>query len=211
MARGIVDYEALKSHKIQCLKNQPATGDTPFRMIKIGHVVLKVADIERALDFYTHVMGFEVSDVYPDSMTPGRMAFLRFSEGHHGIALVGDAEAESRSRELHHMAFEVETLDEVFKARAHLEEQGVKIAYEGRRRAGVQIAVEFCDPDGYRLEIYGGVDQVARGKAARPPEEWIETFSLEEAVDNPPLGQDTTLQDPGLRRDTPQINVAIAT
>jgi catechol 2,3-dioxygenase len=203
MARGIVDYEALKSDEIRRLKNQPATWDTPFRVTKIGHVVLKVADIERALDFYARVMGFEVSDVYPGSMMPGQMAFLRFSEDHHGIALVGGAERESRSRELHHLAFEVETLDEVFKARANLEEHGIKIAYEGRRRAGVQIAVEFCDPDGHRLEIYWGMDQVARGEAARPPEEWIETFSLEEAVDNPPLGQDTTLQDPGLRRDTP--------
>jgi len=203
MARGIVDYEALKSDEIQRLKNQPATEDPPFRVTKIGHVVLNVTDIERSLDFYTRVMGFEVSDVYPDSMMPGRMAFLRFSEDHHGIALVGGAEGQSRSRELHHMAFEVATLDEVFRARAHLEEHGVKIAYEGRRRAGVQIAVEFSDPDGHRLEIYWGLDQVARGEAARPPEQWIETFSLEEAVDNPPQGQDTTLQDPGLRRDKP--------
>jgi len=203
VARGIVDYEALKSDEIQRLKNPPATGDPPYRVTKIGHVVLKATNIERSLDFYTRVMGFEVSDVYPDSMMPGRMAFLRFSEDHHGIALVGGAEGESRSRELHHMAFEVATLDEVFKARAHLEEHGVKIAYEGRRRAGVQIAVEFSDPDGHRLEIYWGLDQVARGEAARPPEEWIETFSLEEAVDNPPQGQDTTLQDPGLRRDKP--------
>ncbi len=203
MARGIVDHEALKSDEIQRLRNQSASEDTPFRVTKIGHVVLKVTDIERSLDFYTRVMGFEVSDVYPDSMMPGRMVFLRFSEDHHGVALVGGAEGDSRSRELHHMAFEVATLDEVFKARAHLEEHGIKIAYEGRRRAGVQIAVEFSDPDGHRLEIYWGLDQVARGEAARPPEEWIETFSLEDAVDNPPQGQDTTLQDPGLRRDKP--------
>lgn len=201
MARGIVDFEALKSNEIQRLKNQSTSEGTPFRVTKIGHVVLKVVDIERSLDFYTRVMGFEVSDVYPDSMMPGRMAFLRFSEDHHGVALVGGAEGVSRSQELHHMAFEVATLDEIFKARAHLEEHGVKIAYEGRRRAGVQIAVEFCDPDGHRLEIYWGLDQVARGEAARPPEEWIETFSLEDAVDNPPPGQDTTLLDPALRRD----------
>jgi len=201
MARGIVDFEALKSDEIQRLKNRPTTEDPPFRVTKIGHVVLKVTDIERSLDFYTRIMGFEVSDVYPDSMMPGRMAFLRFNEDHHGIALVGGAAGESRSQELHHMAFEVATLDEVFEARAHLEEQGVKIAFEGRRRAGAQIAVEFCDTDGHRLEIYWGLDQVARGEMARPSEEWIETFSLEEAVDNPPHGQDTTLLSPRLRRD----------
>jgi len=201
MARGIVDFEGLRSDEIQRLRNRAPAGETPFRVAKIGHVVLMVTDLERSLDFYTRVMGFEVSDVYPDSMMSGRMAFLRFGEDHHGIALVGGAEGKSRSRELHHVAFEVATLDEVFRARAHLEEHGVKVAFEGRRRAGAQIAVEFSDPDGHRLEVYWGVDQVAHGAAARPPEEWIETFSLEDAVDNPPPGQDTTLRDPGLRRD----------
>ena len=201
MARGIVDYEGLKSDEIQRLKNRSTTEAPPFRVTKIGHVVLMVTDIERSLDFYTRVMGFEISDIYPDSMMPGRMAFLRFNDDHHGIALVGGADGESRSRELHHMAFEVATLDEVFGARAHLEAHGVKIAFEGRRRAGAQIAVEFADPDGHRLEIYWGVDQLARGEAARPPEEWIETFSLEDAADNPPRGQDTTLRNPGLCRD----------
>lgn len=201
MARGIVDFEGLRSNEIQRLKNRAIVEEPPFRITKIGHVVLQVTDLERSIDFYTQVMGFEISDVYPDSMMPGRMAFLRFSEDHHGVALVGGADGASQSRELHHMAFEVATLDEVFKARAHLEAHGVKIAYEGRRRAGAQIAVEFSDPDGHRLEIYWGVDQVASGESARPPEEWVETFSLEEAVDNPPRGQDTRLQDSGLRRD----------
>jgi catechol 2,3-dioxygenase len=203
MARGIVDYEALRSEEIRRLKNPPATEGPPFRTTKIGHVVLRVADIGRSLDFYTRVMGFEVSDVYPDSMMPGRMIFLRFDEDHHGVALIGNAEAGPKSREMHHMAFEVATLDEVFQARNHLERHGVKIAFEGRRRAGAQIAVEFHDPDGHCLEIYWGLDRVARGAQARPPEEWVETFSLEEAVDNAPVGQDTTLADPGLRRDRP--------
>lgn len=203
MARGVVDYEALGSHEIQRLKNWPIAENMPFRVTKIGHIVLMVSDIERSLDFYTRVMGFEVSDVYPESMMPGRMVFLRFGNDHHGIALVGGADEKSRSRELHHMAFEVATLDEIFNARAHLEEHGVKVAFEGRRRAGAQIAVEFSDPDGHRLEIYWGVDQLARGETARPPEEWVETSSLEKAVDNPPPGQDTTLRDPGLRRDKP--------
>lgn len=203
MARGVVDFEGLNSDETRRLRNWPTLEDPPFRVTKIGHVVLNVTDIERSIDFYTRVMGFEISDVYPDSMMPGRMAFLRFSKDHHGIALVGGANGASQSLELHHMAFEVATLDEVFKARTHLEANGVKIAYEGRRRAGAQIAVEFSDPDGHRLEIYWGVDQVARGEAGRPAEEWIETFSLEEAVDNPPPGQDTRMRDPSLRRDKP--------
>ncbi len=92
---------------------------------------------------------------------------------------------------MHHMAFEVATVDEVLKARAWLEANGVGILFEGRRRAGAQVAVEFRDPDGHWLEIYWGLDRVPEGpdgpreKAAiRPPEERREVFSLEDALDD---------------------------
>jgi hypothetical protein len=66
------------------------------------------------------------------------------------------------------MAFEVATLDEVIRARNHLKKHGVKVDFEGRRRAGVQIAVEFRDPDGHRLEIYWGLDRVKEDGYIRP-------------------------------------------
>src|SRR6185436_20787765 len=50
-------------------------------------------------------------------------------------ALVGAGPGASSQHELHHMAFEVATLDEVFRARDWLRAQGVKIEFEGRRRA----------------------------------------------------------------------------
>lgn len=202
MNRAVVDFEALNSEEMQRLKDKAAAAKKPpFGLNKIGHVVLQVTDIERSLDFYTRVLGMEVSDIYPDSMMPGKMVFLRFNPDHHGIGLVGQAEGVSKSKELNHIAFEVSTLDEVFRARDHLEANGVEIEYEGRRRAGAQIAVEFSDPDGHKLEIYWGLDQIGDGEPSRPPEEWVRTFSLEEAVDNPPKGQDTSMADASLRRD----------
>lgn len=200
MARGIVDFEALKSPEAQRVRETAPPDGLPFKIAKIGHVVLMVADIERSLQFYTQVLGFRVSDVYPESMMPGRMVFLRCNADHHGIALVGGAQAQSGNKELHHMAFEVATLDEVLRAREHLRRHAVPIDFEGRRRAGCQVAVEFRDPDNHRLEIYWGLDQVGSGGRVRPPEEWREQFSIEAAVDNPPPGQDTTLFDPALRK-----------
>ena len=85
-------------------------------------------------------------------------------------------------------------------ARAHLQKHNVPIDFEGRRRAGAQVAVEFSDPDGHRLEIYWGLDQVGSDGQVRPPQDWREEFSLEAAIDNPPTGQDTTLGDPSLRK-----------
>jgi catechol 2,3-dioxygenase-like lactoylglutathione lyase family enzyme len=167
----------------------------PFRIAKIGHVVLNVSDLERSVAFYTRLLGFSVSDVYPDAMMPGGMVFMRCNADHHGVALVGSLPEESASRELNHLAFEVATLDEVVRARDHLRAHGVVIDFEGRRRAGCQIAVEFRDPDGHRLEIYWGVDQIGSDGRSRPAAEWKGARSLAEAIADPVRDQDTTLHD----------------
>ena len=164
--------------------------DTPagFHLRRIGHVVLNVTDIEAALRFYTGVLGLEVSDRYPDTMVPGGMIFLRCNPDHHGVALVGGASKLDKSS-LNHFAFEVGTPDEVFRARAWLRERGVPIVFEGRRRAGCQLAVEFQDPDGNNLEIYWGLDQIGTDGRARPASEWRPARTLEDAIANPVPGQ----------------------
>ena len=159
-----------------------------FQLRKIGHVVLNVTDLERALAFYTGILGLQVSDRYPDSMVPGGMVFLRLNPDHHGVALVGGARP-SEHTSLNHFAFEVGSLDEVFRARAWLRERGVPIHFEGRRRAGCQVAIEFRDPDGNNLEIYWGIDQVGSDGHVRPPSEWRQALTLEDAIANPVAGQ----------------------
>ena len=198
MPRGVVDFEALRSKEITALRSIDPPAGLPFNITKLGHVVLMVEDLERSVAFYTQILGFRISDVYPDTMVPGRMVFMRCNADHHGVALVGGAKQGSEHAELHHLAFEVATLDEVLRARDHLRKHNVPIDFEGRRRAGVQVAVEFRDPDDHRLEIYWGLDQIGSDGRARPPEEWREEFSLEAALDNPPPGQDTKLNDPTL-------------
>jgi len=183
----------------QRLRNSTTPADLPFSIRKIGHVVLRVSDVARSVEFYTQVLGFKVSDVYPEDMMPGGMVFMRCNTDHHGVALVGGLEAPSSGRELHHFAFEVATLDEVFRARKHLRARGVPISFEGRRRAGVQIAVEFKDPDGHWLEIYWGLDQVGSDGTVRPKAQWDWAHSLEEAIDRPVPGQHAVLHDTSLR------------
>ena len=188
----MIDYDGLRGPESRALRElRPAT-DLAFRLTKIGHVVLRAKDLRRSVEFYTGVLGFRVSDVYPETMMKGKMVFMRCNADHHGVALVGGAPGASQQFELHHLAFAVATLDEVFRARGHLRRRGVKIEFEGRRRAGCQVAVEFRDPDGHWLEIYWGLDQVGPDGKVRPPEEWRECFTLEDAVANAPPGQDTT-------------------
>lgn len=170
----------------------------PFAIGKIGHVVLNVQDVERSARFYTEVLGFRISDVYPEEMVPGGMVFLRCNTDHHGIALVGSTTSPAANIELNHIAFEVGSLDEVVRARDHLQKHGVQIDFEGRRRAGCQLAVEFRDPDNHRLEIYWGIDQIGSDGQVRPPAEWKGARSLADAVADPVKGQDTSLHDPSL-------------
>ena len=166
------------------------TSEAPlqFQLRKLGHVVLNVTDLETSVRFYTNVLGLQVSDRYPESMVPGGMIFMRCNADHHGVALVGGATKGERTS-LNHFAFEVATLDEVFRTRTWLRKHGVPIVFEGRRRAGCQIAVEFQDPDGNNLEIYWGLDQIGTDGRARAASEWRPAKTLEEAVASPVEGQ----------------------
>jgi len=171
---------------------------TPFQLRKIGHVALFVEDIARSLHFYVDILGFQISDLYQNDMMPGGAAFIRLNTDHHGIALFKATQDHQPGAGLHHMAFEVGSLDEVFRVRDHLKAHDVVVHFEGRRRAGVQIAVEFRDPDGHNLEIYWGIDQIGSDGVARPAEQWKGATSLEAALADPVIGQDVTLLNPAL-------------
>lgn len=172
----------------------------PFRVNKIGHIALYVQDLERAARFYTQVLGFQISDVLAGNELPGGAVFIRLNADHHGIALFQASKEYRPGAGLHHVAFEVSTLDELLRVRAQLQRHDVPVHFEGRRRAGVQLAVEFQDPDGHNLEIYWGIDQIGSGGEVRPPEQWKGATSLEAAIADPVLGQDTTVQDRTLLR-----------
>jgi catechol 2,3-dioxygenase len=186
-----LDFEAIR----RCA---PPAG-MPFELTKIGHVVLNVSDLQRSVAFYTGLLGFRISDVYTEDIMPGGMVFMRCNTDHHGVALVGGRAPGPASQDLNHLAFEVGSLDEVVRARDHLRANQVAIDFEGRRRAGVQIAVEFRDPDGHRLEIYWGLDRVGSNGGVRPASEWQGAHSLAQAIAEPVKGQDTTLRDRSLK------------
>ena len=95
-------------------------------------------------------------------------------------------------------AFGVSTLDEVLRAREHLRKMTVDPLRGPSPRRPANSRIEFTDPDGHNLEIYWNIDQVGTEGKVRPPEEWKGATSLEAAIADPVVGQDTTVQDRSL-------------
>jgi len=166
-------------------KMEPAARPSPVRVRKLGHVVIQVRDLERSIRFYTEVFNFRVSD----NATEGGV-FLTGLGDHHTIGLFPtdgpDAEIPAKGAvRLHHFAMQVETMEELFEIRAYLKERGVPIVWEGRRFMGGHTSVEFLDPDGYHLELYCDMDQIAPGGRSRPRDPGPRLDTLEKSRDKP--------------------------
>ncbi|MHA6345525.1 VOC family protein [Roseivivax sp. CAU 1761] len=148
---------------------------------RIGHVHLKVADLDRAIAFYRDVIGLELTQRYG----PGA-AFLSAGGYHHHIGLntwqsAGQTPPAPHHTGLYHTAF-------LFPDRASLgaalrRARAAGIAIEGAADHGVSEAVYFSDPDGNGVEIYRD----------RPEAEWPRDATGTLSMVNAPLDLEALL------------------
>jgi len=128
--------------------------------VSIGHIHLKVADLERATAFYADALGFEVTDRF------GRnAAFLSAGGYHHHIGLNswdsrGGQPPPPSATGLYHAAILYPTRADLADALRRLLAHGIRI--DGASDHGVSEALYLRDPDGNGLELYWD----------RPREEW---------------------------------------
>ena len=127
---------------------------------QLGHVVLKVRDIDRSERFYTEVLGLTIAA----RLEAPPMIFFTLGN-HHDFAItaVGADAPDSvpNSPGLFHVAFKVgESTDELRDAKAHLEARGVQIAMTADHT--VSESIYFDDPDGNTIEVYVDVSEVWR-------------------------------------------------
>ena len=127
---------------------------------RIGHVHLKVSDLERAIAFYRDVLGFGLQQRYGD-----QAAFLSAGNYHHHIGLNtwesrGGTPAPLGHTGLYHTAFLYPDRASLGAALAQVLAAGVDL--DGAADHGVSEAIYFRDPDGNGIEIYRD----------RAPEDW---------------------------------------
>ncbi len=129
----------------------------------IGHVHLKVSDLERSLQFYRDLLGFEVTMLYGD-----QAAFLSAGGYHHHIGLntwhsKGLPNAKPNSVGLYHTAILYPTRKDLAAIFKRLLDSGYPLT--GASDHGVSEAIYLDDPDGNGVELYWD----------RPREDWPAT------------------------------------
>mgnify|MGYP001275772052 CR=1 FL=1 len=130
---------------------------------RIGHVHLKVADLQRALDFYCGVLGFELVQRYGS-----QAAFVSAGGYHHHIGLntwesAGGSPPPAGSTGLYHLAILYPTRAALADALRRL--IAARVPLQGASDHGVSEALYLSDPDGNGVELYWD----------RPQAEWPRT------------------------------------
>ncbi len=165
----------------------PASETSHYRAIapgvSIGHIHLKVADLERAIVFYRDVLGFEVTDRF------GRQAaFLSAGGYHHHIGLNTWESADGQppapgTTGLYHAAILYPTRADLADALRRLLARGIRI--DGASDHGVSEAIYLRDPDGNGLELYWD----------RPREKWPRKGDGSLSMLTEPLDLDSLLKE----------------
>ena len=147
----------------------------------IGHVHVKVADLERAIRFYSGVLGFEVMQKFGK-----QAAFLSAGGYHHHIGLntwdsLNGTPPPQGHTGLYHTAFLYPSRESLAVALLRIQNAG--IPFDGASDHGVSEAVYLRDPDGNGVELY----------CDRPKDEWPRDAKGNLAMNTAPLDVDALI------------------
>ena len=156
------------------MTNDALPADPLDARVTIGHVHLKVADLERSLAFYCGVLGFELTARLPQA------AFVSAGGYHHHIALNtwesrGGSPPPHGATGLYHVAILYPTRLALADALRRLTAAGIPL--DGASDHGVSEALYLHDPDGNGIELYRD----------RPREEWPRDATGKVAMVSEPL------------------------
>jgi catechol-2,3-dioxygenase len=121
-----------------------------LKLAKLGHIVLRVRDLERSKHFYGEILGLKQT-----GEIAGRMAFFSAGEDSHDLALMAigpDAPGPDPHRVgLYHFAYQVRSREELSQWLTHLVNNDVNVV--GSADHGVSMGIYLTDPDGNEIEL----------------------------------------------------------
>jgi catechol-2,3-dioxygenase len=123
---------------------------------RLNHAVLYVADLERSVGFYTDVLGFRRIPMTPDGFAGAAFLQAPDSTNDHDLGLfeigstAGPSGAGRTTVGLYHLAWEVDTLDELERVAARLAEANALV---GTSDHGTTKSLYARDPDGLEFEV----------------------------------------------------------
>ncbi|HEX6004679.1 MAG TPA: VOC family protein, partial [Burkholderiales bacterium] len=139
-----------------------------FRVRRVGHLVLRVKDIQRSRRFFEEVLRFPVV-----GQNERGMVFFSTDreDNHHMLALVPGKEGAATPKPdqigMQHVSFELGSFAELQEAWRHFKANNVPIDYTVFH--GITKSVYFFDPDGNRLEVYCNVPEAVYRQSVPNP------------------------------------------
>ncbi len=147
--------------------------------LRWSHSVMYVRDLEEMIDFYTNVLGFEVTDRGPVGPAEGAPEIVFMSQvetDHHQLAFLPVRQGEAPSNSVNHMAFRTESLQDVRRMLAALEADG-RAKHVNPLTHGNAWSIYFDDPEGNGLEVFADTPWHVQQPQAKP---WDTSLSDEE-------------------------------
>ena len=120
--------------------------------LKLSHAFIDVADLNKVAPFYTDVLGFKITDRGQINDEIEAIFMSQDSDNHHQIALAETLQDNSNERNLGHVAFRMESLDDLRALKKRLESEGIAIGRELSH--GNAWSLYFADPEGNGVECF---------------------------------------------------------
>ena len=128
-----------------------------MNITRMGHVALRVADLERAVTHATEVLGLR------EVQRTGGTSYLTCNARHHELLLIADT-----APGLDHIGLEVERVADLEEAQTHLVRAGVKVLSEQPEEEGISHALRFVGPGEFVFKLFTGMPQNQPPRYATP-------------------------------------------
>ncbi|MBT4490020.1 MAG: hypothetical protein HOK30_05520 [Rhodospirillaceae bacterium] len=120
--------------------------------LKLSHAFINVADVDKVVPFYTDILGFQVTDRGHINGDIEAVFMSQDPDNHHQIALAGTLKDDLAGRNLGHVAFRMEALDDLRALKKRLTSEGIAIGREISH--GNAWSLYFTDPEGNGIECF---------------------------------------------------------